>query len=334
MRIRLVGHSGEPYMNIGSEGPWWDFVKELEKNGCEIINSGFGAKIDALITNTHSKLAIEECRKNNIPKSKMFIILWEPGVNDHKRHSKESLDNYGTIWSPSLDWGHKLRTKYFNWPQLALEENFETISSWSKRKNKAVMVLANKFSATKGELYSLRRKLAMLTSKTQVMDLFGAKWNLKKIYSYRHYFGKLVRTPVNLISFKSFLNLGKFLENYKGLSFDKIATTKNYKIVVALENSMDYISEKLFDAFASNAIVVYIGPEINRYGIPEGAAIQVAPNAQVINRKIMEIQALPVNEQFKLMQLQQQKILSVSKKWQGNTVLKKLATDIYKELQV
>ncbi|MEI7670444.1 MAG: hypothetical protein WCJ33_10220, partial [Pseudomonadota bacterium] len=80
-------------MNIGSEGPWCDFVKELEKNGCEIINSGFDAKIDAMIANSHSKLAIEECRKNNIPKSKMFIILWEPRINDHKRHSKESLDN-------------------------------------------------------------------------------------------------------------------------------------------------------------------------------------------------------------------------------------------------
>jgi len=334
MRIRLVGHSGEPCMNTGSDGPWREFVNELEKKGCEIVNSDFGAKIDAMIANTHSKLAIKECKENNIPKSKMSIILWEPKINDHKRHSPDSLANYGIIWSPSIDWGLESKTKYFNWPQIALEEKSETINSWSKRDNKAVMVLANKFSATKGELYSLRRKLVTLTSNTQTMDLFGAKWNLKRTYSYRHYFGKFIRTPVSYLSFSSFHNLGKFMKNYKGLSVDKIATTEKYRIVVVLENSIDYISEKLFDAFASNAIVIYVGPEINRYGIPEGAAIQINPNARLINRKIMEIQALPVSEQFKLMQSQQQKIRSVSKYWQGNTVLKKLASDIYKALQV
>jgi len=334
MRIRLVGHLGEPYMNIGSDGPWWEFVSELKNLGCEIVESNYGDKIDALIANSHSKIAVEECRKNKVPKNKMFIILWEPKINDYKRHSKKVLNKYGTVWSPSIDWASQSEVKFFNWPQLGLFQQYETEENWNRRQNKAVMILANKFSATRGELYTLRRQLSLLTAKKMTMDLYGAKWNLKKIYSYRHYFGNLVRTPINLISIKSFRYLGKFQNNYKGLSQDKFITAKDYRIVVVLENSMDYISEKLFDAYASNAIVIYVGPKINRYGIPESAAIQVEPDANKINQKITQLQSLPIEKQFEITKVQQKSILSVSKNWYCNDVLKKLAVDIYKELQL
>lgn len=333
MRIRLVGHLGEPYMNVGSDGPWWEFVNELKNRGCEIIDSNYGVEVDALIANSHSKMAVQECKNSKVPKSKMFIILWEPKISDYKRHSKSVLDNYGIVWSPSFDWASQSETKYFNWPQLELSKQIETIDSWDKRQNKAVMILANKFSATKGELYSLRRKLSLITAKQQTMDLYGAKWNLKMIYSYRHYFGNLVRTPIKLISVKSFRYLGKFQKNYMGPSLDKFITAKAYKIVVVLENSMDYISEKLFDAFASNAIVIYVGPEIKRYGIPEAAVIQVSPKAKLINEKIIELQSLPAEKQFEIVNEQQKCILSISKNWYCYDVLKTLAADIFKELQ-
>jgi CDP-diacylglycerol pyrophosphatase len=64
MRIRLVGHSGEPLMNVGTDGPWWEFVKELESCGHKIVSSGYGANVDVLIANSHSKDAIRECKKN------------------------------------------------------------------------------------------------------------------------------------------------------------------------------------------------------------------------------------------------------------------------------
>ena len=70
MRIRLVGHSGEPVMNVGTDGPWWEFAKELENCGHEIVTSDHGANVDVLIANSHSKDAIRECKKNNIPKNK------------------------------------------------------------------------------------------------------------------------------------------------------------------------------------------------------------------------------------------------------------------------
>jgi len=334
MRIRLVGHSGEPLMNVGTDGPWWEFVKELESCGHKIVSSGYGANVDVLIANSHSKDAIRECKKNNVPKNKMLLILWEPKSIDYKRHSRRVLDNYGTIWSPSIEWAVNSNVKYFNWPQLKLNEQTETLKIWSDRKNKASMVLANKFSATKGELYSLRRETILVTCKNESMDLYGDKWNLSKAYDYRHYFGNFLRTPINLLSLKSSTNLGKFHKNYKGRIENKTQTTQKYRIVVVLENSLDYMSEKLFDAFDAGAIVIYVGPDISSYNIPKKSAIEVKADAEQINLKIMEIQALPIEKQFEIMKEQQKNILSISEFWYCNYVLKKLAADICEELKV
>jgi hypothetical protein len=334
MRIRLVGHSGEPVMNVGTSGPWWEFVKELENNGFEIVSSDYGNNVDILIANSHSKEAINECRKNKVPKNKMFLILWEPKSIDYKRHSKPALDSYGTIWSPSLEWATDSNTRYFNWPQLKLKEQTENINMWENRVNKAAMVLANKFSATKGELYSLRRETALVTRENETMDLYGDKWNLSKTYDYRHYLGNLLRTPLNLISLKSLTNLGKVHKNFKGHSTNKTQTTQKYRIVVVMENSLDYISEKLFDAFDAGAIVIYVGPNISNYKIPKESAIEVAADAKIINHKIIEIQSLSIEKQFEIMKEQQRNILSVSQSWYCNHVLKKLAADICEELKV
>ena len=70
------------------------------------------------------------------------------------------------------------------------------------------------------------------------------------------------------------------------------------------------------------------------YKIPIKSAIEVKANAEQINRKIMEIQSLPIEKQFEIMKEQQKNILSISESWYCNHVLKKLAADICKELKV
>jgi hypothetical protein len=119
------------------------------------------------------------------------------------------------------------------------------------------------------------------------------------------------------------------MKNYKGLSRDKTETCRKYRIVVVLENSKDYISEKFFDAFESGAIVIYVGPPLNDFGIPNESAILVEPNVNSILKKITEILNLETHEQYEISRKQQKHILSVSSDWYCNIVLKKLAHDIY-----
>ena len=329
MRVRLLGHQGEPYMNTGSTGPWYEFTKELKSKGCEIVQDDFGTHIDLLIANSHSRKAIKEAKRSNLDQNMKHLLLWEPPMIDYKRHQQSTLKQYGIIWSPTINWAKKQNTRIFKWPQLLLEEQDESLEIWALRENKSAMVLANKFSAFKGELYSLRRELGIKTARKSIMDLYGDKWNLNRMYSYRHYLGNLVRTPIWKISLKSWRYIGSQQKNYKGISQDKTETCRNYRIVVVLENSKDYISEKFFDAFASGAIVIYVGPSLNQFGIPTESAILVEPNVNSILKKIIEITNLNVEEQYKISRNQQKKILSISSDWYCNVVLKKLARDIY-----
>ena len=328
MRVRLIGHQGEPNMNIGLSGPWHEFVLELKNNGCEIVQGDFGQQIDMLIANSHSKAGIKEAWASNLDPNKKHLILWEPPVIDLNRHRHKILQNYGHVWSPSPDWARKECTKIFKWPQLLLKEQHENYDKWKTRENKAVMVLANKSSATRGELYSLRRELSIKTAQISIMDLYGDNWNLNRRYSYRHYFGKLVRTPIWKISLNSWRYLGVLQKNYKGPSQDKIETCKNYRIIVVLENSRDYVSEKLFDAFASGAIIVYVGANLNKFEIPGDSAIQIEPNSNLIIGKLTELTNLDSKAQYKISRSQQQSILSISTKWHNTLVLKNLASDI------
>ena len=329
MRVRLVGHRGEPHMHTGSNGPWYEFTEELKSKGCEIVQDDFGTQIDMLIANSHSRKGIKEAKKSKIDQNKKHLILWEPPIIDFRRHRNSALKEYGIIWSPTIYWAKRRNTRVFKWPQLLLQKQDESLEKWTLRENKSVMVLANKFSAAKGELYSLRRELGIKTAKNSKMDLYGDKWNLNRMYSYRHYFGNLIRTPIWRISLKSWRYVGTQQKNYKGLSQDKTATCRQYRIVVVLENSKDYISEKFFDAFASGAIIVYVGPSLDKFGIPNESAIQVKPNVNLIVEKITEIMNLKTKEQYEISRDQQSKILSVSPDWYCNVVLKKLASDIY-----
>ena len=329
MRVRLIGHRGEPYMNTGSDGPWYEFTKELKSKGCEIVQDNFGTHIDLLIANSHSRKAIKESKRSNLGKNMKHLLLWEPPMIDYKRHQKSTLKQYGIIWSPTINWAKSQNTRIFKWPQLPLEKQDESLEKWALRENKSAMVLANKFSAFRGELYSLRRELGIKTAKNSLMDLYGDKWNLNKTYSYRHYFGSLIRTPIWKISLKSWRYVGSQQKNYKGISQNKVETCRSYRIVVVLENSKDYISEKFFDAYASGAIVIYVGPSLKQFGIPDESAILVEPNVNSILRKILEITNLETKEQYEISRSQQNNILSVSSDWYCNFVLKKLASDIY-----
>jgi len=332
MRIRLVGHSRKLYMKVDNSGPWREFIKTLEENGHTIVTEKSNSKFDVLVANSHSRLAIKECRKNKIPKEKMILIIWEPSVSDYKLHSKKVLNKYGLIFSPSKVWGKNFKTKSFKWPVLELENISEAVEDWSKRKNKAVFISANKFSVIKGELYSLRRKIAFLTSEDDSLDIFGLKWNSGKVYDYLNYFYKLVSTPSNMIDLKSSSYLGNHYLNYVGISQNKKITYSNYRIFLILENSIEYVSEKLFDAAAAKGIIIYIGANISQYNIPSGAVIQIEPDANKIHSKIIELQNLSIDKQYQIMDSQQKAIISVAKSWYCVDVLKQLANDISKEI--
>lgn len=333
MKIRLIGHSKNPIMTVGTRGPWFEFKKTLEKLGDHISNEEFGTQNDCLIANSHSKEAMFECIINKTPINRRILILWEPKIVVPRIYSRKVLSQYGKIYTPSVDWSEKVNGQMFKWPQLNLRLLKHNDKNWGKRKNKAVMVLANKFSASRGEQYSLRRELNLLCAEKNIMDLYGAKWNEGKLYNYRHYVGSLIRTPIANIDLRSARLLHKLFSNFKGHSEDKLITTSKYAISVVIENSSDYISEKLFDSVASGAITIYVGPDLERYGLSAKSAIQTKASAEEIIKVVRNLQSKTVDEQRKIAKNQYNELLKAADEWEGNLVLKTLARNIHSYLK-
>jgi hypothetical protein len=53
-----------------------------------------------------------------------------------------------------------------------------------------------------------------------------------------------------------------------------------------IENSKEFLSEKLFDAFFAKCIPVYVGPKVENFDIPKNLVIQCDPNIVSISEGI------------------------------------------------
>ena len=107
-------------------------------------------------------------------------------------------------------------------------------------KKLCTIIVANKNSNHKNELYSERQKIINFFEKTDSkdFDFYGFGWDQSKF------------------------------KNYKGSIKSKVDCLKNYKFCICYENlSMNgYVTEKIFDVFKAGCIPIYLGaPNIEKY---------------------------------------------------------------------
>jgi hypothetical protein len=77
---------------------------------------------------------------------------------------------------------------------------------------------------------------------------------------------------------------------------DKRMVISMYKYCLVIENSSEYLSEKIFDALLSGCIPIYIGPELISYEIPGYLFLQAQPNIGDIRAKIYEAKKIDYEE--------------------------------------
>jgi hypothetical protein len=68
-----------------------------------------------------------------------------------------------------------------------------------------------------------------------------------------------------------------------GLAGDKLEVYANYKVALVIENSPEYMSEKLLDALFAGCIPVYVGPPVEKFGLPKDLVVESAPNVAALS---------------------------------------------------
>lgn len=323
MIIKVIGHDKKIFLKPQSNNPWSAFFSELEIAGAQLVTSGSSAKFDVFIANSHSKKMIRKCEKFGVSKENRILILWEPKEVNGKLYKTSTLNSYGHIFTPSSHWLKGQNVHYFNWPQGKAIRKTQSDIEWLKRKNKIVFVGSNKYSISKGELYSLRREVF---KNNKIIDLFGHGWNQNIIYDILSILSSLLKTTYRNYSLKSLKLFAKQYNNYKGITNNKQKTLSNYKFALVIENSNDYVSEKLFESLESQCIVLYVGINLDKH-LNKKIAVQSNANVFDISKKLTQILCLSNTKQLSLMKKQRKEYFKINKDWENYKVLKNLARD-------
>lgn len=212
--------------------------------------------------------------RNDLP---TILIRNEPCVvwpDNYKKKYLRRVNKVIDVGQPTPDGG------FLPWPQdwTQVKSNSESLTS---RLNKFALINGNKLGFIPGELYSLRRKCVNAFDE---IDLFGTNWKIplrRKLYLFAAEFyltiknGFLPRISSSVLWFSE-------PKNYFGAPESKFEILNNYRYSLVIENSMNYMSEKLFDALLARSIPVYVGPNIEKFGIPKDLVFQAEPNLQSI----------------------------------------------------
>lgn len=208
---------------------------------------------------------VSEARKRNC---KSVLVIQEPEVV-LPQHSKPSvLKRFDAV----IRIGRPDELPQLKWPQ-----SWRTVVRNPDRIKSAVMINSDKWSFVPGHLYWLRASLA---AQSKNLVVYGHGWARPNITRLSHRLFELVRilSTGTVPSFKGLKNSLSVPIAYHGDTLDKVSQMSNYAVAVVIENSREFLSEKLFDAWFAGCVPVYVGPNIENMGIPSGLVIQSNPD--------------------------------------------------------
>ena len=284
--------------------------------------------------NSFTRQALGEAEYSKLPKERMFLIIWEPAVWDEKIRAKSFLSKFGYIYAPSYQWCKKRDWRPFNWPQSAKVDYTRSFESWMRRINKPVIIQANKFSVHRDEMYSFRRKIIRESVENGFeVILAGSNWSNGFYFNFRSWIASFRRIRPRNWSLKTFKHRISSYENSIGVVADKSMFNSRYRCSVVVENSLDYVIEKLFDAVASGTYVIYVGPQLIEFGIVEGDEFFTLPNTKAVFLKLNEFLNLSDEEQRTKVLRQQEILFRNFVEHEAEQVMTNLANSILMELE-
>ena len=242
---------------------------------CEIHSADFGISLD------YSPENLGLLRANNIVAQNRFLVVREPRQVHPYPHSKSAMSDFGTLHY--LGTYNRVNSVARIWPYTrefsASAKEFASNTN-QLREDKVIAIASWRVSFISGSLYSLRAKAF---SKLDI-ETFGRGWNASPVQKLKEVLAQLAIAVGNeSVSARDFMPQ-VFLKpkSYKGALESKFETLQRYKATLIIENSTDYMSEKVLDAFSSATIPIYCGTDLSKFGIPDDLYISCSPNLESV----------------------------------------------------
>ena len=270
--------------------------------------------------------SIDQIIKFDVPKEKCILIRSEPLCVLPENYDLELLSRIGLIiesGASRVSTGISINRGQY-WPQ-SIEQTPQ-----ANKVDQVVLVNSNQLSFIKGELYSLRRECI---HRIDQVVLYGKGWDItfsRKLVIATFHFWRCVRYRLRpqVRSLKFFFNQPKI---YRGALDDKLGEMAKFKYALVIENSMQHLTEKLFDAFFAKCIPIYVGPKVADFGIPSDLVIQAEPTIVGVRnamKRASEVDPTLWSTSVNLWLNQE----DIRKEWEANAVVSRTIGEIHKYL--
>ena len=285
MRLGLVPPRGSSGF---FEDGWSVFHREISRIGgqIEVLNhsgrSPFYPRLDGVVVFGSPGTVAGFRSLEHVPRRRRIQVVLEPRVTAPLTYSKRVIRWYGSRFAASPIWAESLNAESFKWPQnLTIEE----MPARSNGTYDAVMISANKVSAERGSLYSLRlRIMRHLSHNGLSVGLAGPGWTPAFRDRFRLPARAIAKTLVVPSCPRPIQSMVRSAPNRLiiGPVEKKADAYRLSNVAIVIENSRDYVSEKLVDAVRHGRVPLYIGPPLSRFGIPKEVAIECSPSEEAV----------------------------------------------------
>ncbi len=278
--IRLTGVNSA----ISSAGPSRSsFAEFLDKKG--LLATSAEMDIQKIVCIDYSPKFSSEVSNPVLDLTACTLVHMEPSVVLPANFARSRGKQFGTqITVGGKPTGDSVSV---HWPMVFPKELERTAFLAAERSERVVLINGNKMSFVKGELYSLRRKAIRALAN---LDLYGTEWDSK--FLHRIFIGiRSFAHAVLSLTLPRLTGISLWFQPYpksKGPVGDKLATMSKYRYALVIENSAEYMSEKLMEALFAGCIPIYVGPDPQEYGIPKELVIWTKPNIRAIEHSLAE----------------------------------------------
>lgn len=225
-----------------------------------------------------------------VPIERRILLVLEPRVVKPGNYRPETTSHYGAVLSYTRA---AVASRVLPWPQRDWRAR-PPATTIQRESGTTALINANKLSFIGGSLYGLRRRVIRAFSHEGLpLTLAGPNWERRGLTALYENAKSIAYATLNhervvLSEWAVPLRLGPSI-THLGPVKDKEAVLLGCEFAVVIENSADYVSEKLFDAVIAGCIPLYVGPPLRDYNIPDDVAVVLPQDPQAFTRAVREL---------------------------------------------
>lgn len=289
-RVFVMLDGGVPAFRELEGSPYRSFLEQLSLLGDVTPHPRSPVPEDVLVAFEPNSEIMSFARAMRPSLGRKHMIIREPKIVRPDLYSRRVRSGFDFIWAQSPTWARELGGESFLSP-LHIPDGPAEIhrSSWETRSPVPVLLLANKYSAVRGEMYWLRRGLMRESGRRGLpIDVIGSGWQMNtaaRVSKAAKACATAVRSGLIPRLKIGDLNVGRqFPTTVRALGNveDKYSALASYQVAFVPENSREYVSEKLLDAVIAGCIPIYVGGDLSEFGFPEGLCLTPEPTPEAM----------------------------------------------------